>query len=94
MKLLALSDSDKQLRHWFVETIRSLGRKTTVDKMENVFAVHPGRRQDVAPIFVESHLDTQPAGGRYDGILGGLGDLKMPKVLQEADVETEYPVGW
>jgi acetylornithine deacetylase/succinyl-diaminopimelate desuccinylase-like protein len=61
--------------------------------MGNIFAVRPGRRQDAAPIFVGSHLDTQPTGGRYDGILGVLAGVEMLKVLQDADIETEYAVG-
>lgn len=70
MSRLALSDTDKQARDWFVETTKSLGCSVTVDAMGNTFAVRPGRRNDVAPIFAGSHLDTQPAAGRYDGILG------------------------
>lgn len=70
MARLALSDTDKLARDWFVETTKSLGCSITVDAMGNTFAVRPGRRKDVAPIFAGSHLDTQPAAGRYDGILG------------------------
>lgn len=70
MSRLALSDTDKVARDWFVETTKSLGCSVTVDAMGNTFAVRPGRRKDVAPIFAGSHLDTQPAAGRYDGILG------------------------
>jgi len=70
MSRLALSDTDKLARDWFVETTKSLGCSVTVDAMGNTFAVRPGRRKDVAPIFAGSHLDTQPAAGRYDGILG------------------------
>lgn len=70
MSRLALSDTDKQARDWFVEMTKSLGCSVTVDAMGNTFAVRPGRRSDVAPIFAGSHLDTQPAAGRYDGILG------------------------
>lgn len=69
MARLALSDTDKQARDWFVETTKALGCTVTIDAMGNTFAVRPGRR-NVAPIFAGSHLDTQPAAGRYDGILG------------------------
>ena len=93
MKRLALSNSDKQVRNWFVDTTKSLGCEVTVDEMGNIFAVRPGRRSGVAPIFVGSHLDTQPTGGRYDGILGVLAGVEMLKVLQDTNVETEYPIG-
>lgn len=93
MSRLALSDTDKQARDWFVETTKGLGCKITVDEMGNTFAVRPGRRNDVAPIYAGSHLDTQPAAGRYDGILGILAGVEMLNLLRDHNVETEYPIG-
>lgn len=93
MSRLALSDTDKQARDWFVETTKGLGCKVIVDEMGNTFAVRPGRRNDVAPIYAGSHLDTQPAAGRYDGILGILAGVEMLSLLRDHDVETEYPIG-
>lgn len=93
MSRLALSDTDKQARDWFVETTTGLGCKVVVDAMGNTFAVRPGRRNDVAPIYAGSHLDTQPAAGRYDGILGILAGVEMLNLLRDHDVETEYPIG-
>jgi acetylornithine deacetylase/succinyl-diaminopimelate desuccinylase-like protein len=93
MSRLTLSDDDKKVRDWFVETTKSLGCKVTIDAMGNIFAVRPGRRSDGPPTFVGSHLDTQPTGGRYDGILGILAGVEMLKILQEHNVETEFPVG-
>jgi hypothetical protein len=93
MSRLSLSDSDKEARDWFVGTTKALGCEVTIDQMGNIFAVRPGRRQDIAPIFAGSHLDTQPAAGRYDGILGILAGIEMLKVLQDNQVETEHPVG-
>ncbi|KAL7622482.1 hypothetical protein AAE478_007988 [Parahypoxylon ruwenzoriense] len=92
MSRLALSDADKQARDWFVETTRGLGCEVTVDAMGNIFAVRPGRRNGAAT-FAGSHLDTQPAGGRYDGILGVLAGIEMLRVLKDQGVETEFPVG-
>ncbi|KPM42370.1 hypothetical protein AK830_g4215 [Neonectria ditissima] len=92
MARLTLSDDDKKARDWFVETTKSLGCQVTIDSMGNIFAVRPGRR-DGPPTFVGSHLDTQPSGGRYDGILGIQAGVEMLKILQENNVETEFPVG-
>lgn len=92
MSRLALSDTDKQARDWFVDTTKALGCTITVDAMGNIFAVRAGRREG-PPTFVGSHLDTQPSGGRYDGILGVTAGVEMLKVLSENWVETEYPVG-
>ena len=91
MSRLSLSSSDKDVRDWFVQACKGLGCTVTVDAVGNTFAVRPGR-VDGPPTCVGSHLDTQPTGGRYDGILGVLSGLEMLKVLHENDVETEYPV--
>ncbi|KAF1993348.1 N-carbamoyl-L-amino acid hydrolase [Amniculicola lignicola CBS 123094] len=93
MSRLALSDADKKARDWFVETTQALGCKTTVDAMGNIFAVRPGLRNDLPPTYAGSHLDTQPTGGRYDGVLGVTAGVEMLKVLADNWVETEYPVG-
>lgn len=93
MSRLALSDADKQVRDWFVETTKELGCEVVVDTMGNIFAVRPGRRNYVAPIYVGSHLDTQPEGGRYDGILGVTAGVEMLKLLRDHQIETEYPIG-
>jgi hydantoinase/carbamoylase family amidase len=93
MSRLALSDADKEARDWFVKTTEALGCQTTIDAMGNIFAVRPGLRSDKPPTFVGSHLDTQPTGGRYDGILGVTAGVEMLKVLADNWVETEYPVG-
>lgn len=92
MSRLSLSDPDKQVRDWFVETTKSLGCQVTVDEMGNIFAIRPGRRDGLAT-FAGSHLDTQPRGGRYDGILGVLAGVEMLHVLNDKQIETEFPVG-
>ncbi|KAI1946794.1 hypothetical protein LOZ12_004564 [Ophidiomyces ophidiicola] len=93
MARLALSQEDKQVRDWFKQTTEGLGCTVTVDAMGNMFAVRPGRRKDVPPTFVGSHLDTQPTGGRYDGILGVCAGIEMLKTLEEKGIETEGGVG-
>ena len=93
MSRLALSDADKEARDWFVHTTRSIGCDVTVDSMGNIFAVRPGRNRGFPPTCAGSHLDTQPTGGRYDGILGVCAGLEMLKVLHEHKIETHYPVG-
>lgn len=93
MSRLALSYEDKQVRDWFVETTKSLGCKVTIDEVGNIFAVRPGRKKNVPATFIGSHLDTQPTGGRYDGILGVCAGIEMLEVLKEQSIETEGGVG-
>ncbi|KAB5523071.1 hypothetical protein GE09DRAFT_1258058 [Coniochaeta sp. 2T2.1] len=92
MHRLSLSDDDKRARDWFVHKTRKLGCAVTIDSMGNTFAVRPGRRGG-PPTCAGSHLDTQPTGGRYDGILGIHAGVEMLKVLKDHHVQTEYPVG-
>jgi len=93
MSRLSLSDTDKQARDWFQQTTESLGCKVHVDAMGNQFAVRPGLDNDAPATYAGSHLDTQPTGGRYDGILGITAAVEMLKTLNDNWVETSYPVG-
>lgn len=93
MARLSLDDSDKQVRDWFLKEAKSLGCKTMIDEMGNLFAIRPGRNPDAPPIMMGSHLDTQPTGGRYDGILGVVAGLEVLRVLNENSYETEGSIG-
>jgi hydantoinase/carbamoylase family amidase len=92
MSRLSLSDTDKQARDWFAATTQSLGCKVTTDAMGNQFAIRPGLNDGPATC-TGSHLDTQPSGGRYDGILGITAGVEMLRALNDNWVETTYPVG-
>ena len=92
MARLALSDADREARDWFVNTTRQLGCNVSIDAMGNTFAVRPGRQGGPAT-FAGSHLDTQPSGGRYDGVLGVVAGVEMLRVLQEEKIQTEYSIG-
>ncbi|SPN97348.1 related to N-carbamoyl-L-amino acid hydrolase [Cephalotrichum gorgonifer] len=93
MARLALNDDDKKVRHWLIEQTKAIGCTVTVDQMGNIFAVRPGKSKTAAPIMMGSHLDTQPSGGRYDGILGVLAGLEVLRTLHDSGYETEGPVG-
>lgn len=93
MQRLALSEDDKSVRGWFIQTMKDLRCTVTVDEMGNIFAVRPGRRADVPATFIGSHLDTQPTGGRYDGILGVLAGIEVIKTMNDMGLETEGGVG-
>lgn len=93
MQRLAISEDDKHVRDWFIRTMKDLKCNVTVDEMGNIFAVRPGRRADVPATFIGSHLDTQPTGGRYDGILGVLSGIEVIKTMNDMGLETEGGVG-
>jgi len=93
MARLSLNDADKEIRGWFLQTAESLGCTTSVDQMGNLFAIRKGKNSSAPPIMMGSHLDTQPTGGRYDGILGVNAGLEVLKTLHDNNVETEGNVG-
>ena len=62
---LTLTQEDKEARDWLVSECKSLGCEIKIDQMGNIFAIRPGTAENKKPIAMGSHMDTQPAGGRY-----------------------------
>ena len=89
---LTLTDLDRQVRDWFKARCEALGCTVTVDDMGAMFARRPGQRDDIPPIAMGSHLDTQPTGGKFDGVLGVLGALEALRTLVQAGYETFAPI--
>lgn len=89
---LTLSRHDKEVRDWLCAQCEALGLDVVVDAVGNMFATRPGREAGTLPIAMGSHLDTQPTGGRYDGILGVLGALEVLRTLDEAGITTHAPL--
>ena len=89
---LALTDEDRQGRDLFIEWCRDAGCGISIDQMGNIFARRPGRNPDAAPVVAGSHLDTQPTGGRFDGVYGVLTGLEVVRTLNDRGIETEHPV--
>ncbi len=89
---LALSDDDRRARDLLVAWLGELGLAVAVDEMGNVFGRRAGRDDDLAPVLMGSHLDSQPLGGRFDGALGVMGALEVLRTLVDRGVETERPL--
>lgn len=89
---LALTDLDKQGRDLFVRWAKEAGCTITVDQMGNVFARRAGRDDSLAPVVTGSHADSQPTGGKFDGIYGVLGGLEVIRSLNDHGIETDRPV--
>jgi N-carbamoyl-L-amino-acid hydrolase len=89
---LTLSEEDRKVRDWFKARAEALGCHVTVDDMGNMFARMEGSSQGVPPIAIGSHLDTQPTGGKFDGVLGVLSALEVLRTLRDAGYETYAPI--
>lgn len=92
MNRLTANDDDKKVRDWFISTTAKYGCTHKVDAIGNIFAIRPGQNNSLPPIAIGSHLDTQPKGGRYDGILGVISGVEVLKALHENNVTTYAPL--
>jgi len=89
---LTLSDADRQVRDWLVRECESAGCAVSIDEMGNIFARRSGKVNTLPPIAIGSHLDTQPSGGKFDGIAGVLSGLEVLRTLNEAGYTTIAPL--
>jgi beta-ureidopropionase / N-carbamoyl-L-amino-acid hydrolase len=92
IRRLTLSDEDRLVRDWFKRQVEALGCTVSVDEVGTMFARRPGKNPELPPIAMGSHLDTQPTGGKFDGVLGVLGALEAMRALHEAGYETNAPL--
>ncbi|KAF9885921.1 hypothetical protein FE257_012211 [Aspergillus nanangensis] len=94
MARLTLSDADAQVRRWLADEVHKLGCNLQIDQMGNMFAQQTGHLKSSVPmIAMGSHLDTQPRGGRYDGILGVMASLEVLRTMKENGYQTAFDVG-
>ena len=92
IKRLTLTDLDRQVRDWFRAACEAAGCAVTVDEMGNMFARRPGRDNALPPVAMGSHLDTQPTGGKFDGVIGVLSGLEVIRTLNDLRIETHAPL--
>jgi len=88
LRRLALTDADKEMRDLFVTWCTEAGCTVTVDRLGNIFARRPCSDDHLPPVLMGSHLDTQVAGGKYDGIVGVLAGLEVLRTLDDQRVRT------
>lgn len=87
-----LTDEDAEGRRLFQRWCEAEELSMGVDKMGTMFARREGTDPNSLPVMVGSHLDTQPTGGRYDGVLGVLGGLEIVRTLNELNIKTKHPI--
>ncbi|WP_353471222.1 Zn-dependent hydrolase [Salipiger sp. H15] len=87
-----LTDEDAEGRTLFQGWCEAAGLTMGVDAMGTMFATRPGEDPDALPVYVGSHLDTQPTGGKYDGVLGVLGALEAVRTMNDLGIKTKHPI--
>ena len=87
---LALTDEDRRGRGLFVQWCEAAGCSIRVDAMGNIFARRAGRFDDLAPVMTGSHGDSQPFGGKYDGMYGVLAGEEVLSTLNDLGIGTDW----
>ncbi|MGC9446845.1 Zn-dependent hydrolase [Cereibacter johrii] len=87
-----LTDADAEGRALFARWCEEAGCTMGVDAMGTMFATRAGEDPEALPVYVGSHLDTQPTGGKYDGVLGVLGALEVVRSLNDLGIRTKHPI--
>ena len=87
-----VTDEDGEGRKLFQKWCEDAGLTMSVDTMGNMFMRREGADPEALPVYVGSHLDTQPTGGRYDGVLGVLGGLELVRTLNDLGIKTKHPI--
>ncbi len=87
-----LTDEDAEGRALFQSWCEAAGMTMGVDTMGNMFATRAGEDPEALPVYMGSHLDTQPTGGKYDGVLGVLGGLEVVRSMNDLGIKTKHPI--
>lgn len=89
---LALTNLDAQGRKLLIKWCQEAGCKVRIDQIGNIFARRPGSHNDLPPVAMGSHIDTQPTGGKFDGCFGVLSGLEVIRSLNDLDIQTVAPI--
>jgi N-carbamoyl-L-amino-acid hydrolase len=87
-----LTDEDSRGRALLKEWCDAAGCQTGIDQMGNMFTTREGTNEGALPVYVGSHLDTQPTGGKFDGVLGVLAGLELIRTLNDHNIKTKHPI--
>lgn len=89
---LALTDLDKQGRELYIKWAEEAGCTVKVDAIGNIMCTRPGENMSLPPVGTGSHLDTQPTGGKFDGVYGVLSGLEVVRSMNDQGIKTKYPI--
>ncbi len=87
-----LTPLDREARRLLLAWGTALGLRPSVDALGNLFLRHEGSDPSLAPVLTGSHMDTQPNGGRFDGIWGVIAGLEAIQAIREAGIATKRPI--
>lgn len=88
----ALTDGDLAGRRMFADWAAAAGCRVRVDAIGNLFVRRAGLEDTLPVVLTGSHLDTQPTGGKFDGVYGVLAGLEVIESLNDAGMTTVHPI--
>ncbi len=87
-----LTPLDRQARRLLIGWGRAIGLTESIDALGNLFLRHEGIEPSLAPVLTGSHMDSQPSGGRFDGIWGVIAGLEAIQALRDAGTRTRRAI--
>ena len=88
----ALTDGDTAGRQMLSRWAEAAGCRVRTDGIGNLFIRRPGREDALPVVMTGSHLDTQPTGGKFDGVYGVLAGLEVIESLNDHAMNTLHPI--
>jgi N-carbamoyl-L-amino-acid hydrolase len=88
----ALTDADMAGRNLLSQWAEAAGCRVRVDAVGNLFVRRAGREDTLPVVMTGSHLDTQPTGGKFDGVYGVLAGLEVIESLNDHALTTVHPI--
>ncbi|MDQ6619192.1 MAG: hydantoinase/carbamoylase family amidase [Pseudomonadota bacterium] len=88
----ALSTAEFDARRELIGWGRELGLAPYTDPIGNLFLRLRGAEEGAAPVMTGSHLDSQPTGGKFDGVYGVLAGLEAVQAIVESGTKLRRPV--
>ena len=88
----AVTSEDGEARKLLQKWSEDAGMTMKVDQLGSMFFKREGTDKNALPVVIGSHLDTQPTGGKYDGVLGVLAGLEIVRTLNDLNIQTKHPI--
>ena len=87
-----VTSEDGEARKLLQKWSEDAGMTMKVDELGSMFFKREGTDKNALPVVIGSHLDTQPTGGKYDGVLGVLAGLEIVRTLNDLNIQTKHPI--
>ncbi|MBS0220189.1 MAG: Zn-dependent hydrolase [Proteobacteria bacterium] len=88
----ALSAEDAAARTLLMSWAKARNFAVFTDAIGNLFVRRDGADAKAPPVMSGSHMDSQPTGGRFDGMYGVLAAFEALEALEDAGIRTRRPV--